>query len=469
MKWFLNHAIHGKKPWDVQAEAMKRSEGHVKYAYFLEQGLGKTPLTINDFLNYADDEELDGMVVFAPNTFKLDWPLAVDEWGVGDKFSFAGSWPRSPVPLKEDRFIYSINYEAMRAGRGRDALDELLTKRRVMLVIDESSSIKNPMSQTAKVAISFAKASTMVRELNGTPMVQNVMDYYAQLRVLGELNGVNPFQFRNRFAVMGGYMGKQVKGMQNEEELYQILGRCSFRALKKDWRDLPPKVYVPVHLEMTKKQESHYRSMMEDFFTQVNGMDVTADMVLTQMDKLRQISSCIAIQDGVAQRIEEPKNNPKIEATLDIINGGDTKVIVVYFYRESGEILNTALSEFSPAWMRGGMSPEEIKREKDRFNTDPSCRVAIMQEEAHSRGHTMLGGSGRDRCNRMVFYENSFSLLHRAQIEDRNHRGEQDMECSYFDLVTSPMDAAVVKALVTKKAAADMVDEIVKTIRQRRY
>ena len=458
MTWHLNHARYGNKPWDVQLEAASRSAGHAKYGYFLEQGLGKTALALNDFVERNDT---DLMLVLAPNSFKLDWKLAPAEWGLSNLP--AGTWPKDPIT----EGVYSINYEAVRTSAS-EKLIKLLEKRDVMLVIDESSAIKNPQSLTSKAVVELAKRAKVVRELNGTPIVQNVMDYYAQLRCLGELNGVNPYQFRNRFARMGGFMGKQIVGMQNQEELYTILNRCSFRALKTDWRDLPPKVYTLVRLEMTTKQRVHYREMMEDFFTIVGGMEVEASMVLTQMDKLRQISSCLALQGGIAAHFEIPANNPKVKALFDIHNSGLGKTIVVHHYRASGRMLQVSCEAagIKSARIAGQMKPDELLEEKRRYNEDPECRVLIGQESATCRGHTLIGGEEDNRCTRMVFFENSFSLLERLQMEDRIHRGEQDQECQYFDLVTSPMDQVVIDILTGKKEMANSVDAVVAAVRQ---
>lgn len=464
MPWLLNHPIY-KRPWDVQVEAMRRANGHAKYGWFLEQGLGKTSLALNE----AMVSDVDAIVVLTPNSFKGDWRLAPEEWGV-DIESFM--WPDRILRAGSGSpfFLYAINYESARAG-AFDDLVRILESRRCLLVIDESSAIKNPRAQTTKAVIELSKRAAMVRELNGTPMTQTVMDYWGQLRAIGQLSGVNPFQFRNKYAEMGGYMGRQVKGIKNEDELYALLDRCSFRALKKDWRkDLPPKLpAVAVHLEMTARQKKHYQEMMEDFYTEINGMEVAADIVLTRMDKLRQISSCLLMNDGRAEFMEEPSKNPKMRAVLDILNGGSTKAIVVHFYRHSGLMLQEQLKKegLQPAVIRGGMSPEDLVSEKRRFNDDPGCRVLIAQESAAHLGHTLLGGTGDDRATRMIFFENSFGLKERLQMEDRIHRGAQDQPCSYYDLVTSPMDQIAVDILTRKKNAADAIDAVVAAVRSR--
>lgn len=465
MKWVLKHARHGKKPWAVQTEAIRQREksGRDKYGMWLEQGLGKTSLTLNEF--YTSDADI--AVVLCPNSFRGDWTTAPAEWGVPEIPSrlFDYKWS----PSNHDKQIVVLNHEAARRGfKSYDIVEHLLEKRQAMLVIDESSCIKNPESETAKSFVELAKRAKYVRELNGTPLTLNVMDYYPQLRCLGELDGMKPVIFRARYAVMGGYMGRQIVDIKNEEELYSIIGRCAFRALKSDWRkDLPPQTDIPVHIEMTDKQRVHYYEMLEEFLTVVDGMEMSADMVLTQYDKLRQLSSCVAMQNGDMRAIEKAKDIPKIKATLELHHTGMGKTIVVYTYRPSGEVLMESMKNLKPSWIKGGMKPAELLEEKRRFNDDALCRVLIAQQAATCMGHTLLGGEGvKDRCARMVFYESSFSLRDHLQMRDRNHRGEQDQPCNYYYLLTSPMDQIVIDALTEKKAIADTIDAATKVARR---
>lgn len=464
MNWHLRHAQHGDRPWAVQEAALERSAGKDRFAYFLEPGLGKTALIINEHIEFTAADEIDLTLVLAPNSFKLDWALAPAEWGHPEVPT--GYWPRDPMPTQG---LYSVNFEAMRQGKCRDQLEKLMAARRVMLVIDESAAIKNPSSETARAALILSKDAVKVRELNGTPIVQNVMDFFMQLKVLGELDGVNRTAFKYRHAVLGGFMGRQIqREFRNEAQLYAVLDKVAFRALKKDWRkDLPEKINIPVHLEMTPKQLVHYRSMMEDFYTDIRDLEVSAEMVLTQMTKLQQISSCLLMQEGRHEFIEKPQDNPKVDAVREIIDTGTGKTVIVYNYRPSGAMLFETLGKvkLQPAWVRGQMKPETIVEEKRRFNDDPECRVLVAQESATYRGHTLLGQKG-DRANKMVYYENSFSYYERSQMDDRIHRGEADEPCNYYDLITSPMDQIAVDTLQAKRDMADAVDRIIAAVRE---
>ena len=420
---------------------------------------------MNEFISA---ENVDLNIVVAPQSFKLDWVLAPQEWGLG--FLRTGMWPNDPPPFDWDCGQYAINYEAVSRSSIASQILKVLEKRRCMLTIDESKALGNPNSGFCKSVIELSKRAKMVRELNGTPLTQSPMDYYGQLRALGQLQGMLPTAFRNRYAVLGGFMGRQVtQEIKNGEELARILDGCTFRALKSDWRkDLPPKNYTSIHLEMTVEQRKHYQTMMEEFYVLVDDADVTAEMVVTQLMKLRQISSGVLLDGDREYTIEQPDKMPKVKAALELA-GGQGKTIVSHYFKISGRVLIDAFkkAKLNPAYIQGGMKPAEVVEQKDKFNTDSTCRVLVGQERATALGHTLIGQPG-DRCNKIAFYENSYSLYHRSQLEDRNHRGDQDEMCTCYDFIASPIDQVAVDALVRKKNMADEMDAIIKSVKAER-
>ncbi len=467
MKWHLNHAQWGRKPWAVQRAYLDAAAGRERYGNFSQQGLGKTADTLNEFVDFDD---VDLCVVLAPSSFVGDWPLAPAEWGLG--FLRTGMWNSDPLPFDWESGVYSIAHETLRGSiRARTELLKLFKARRCLLVFDESTGIKNPSSVLARYAIGhLVKDAKRVRILNGTPIVQNALDYFAQLRLLGELNGVNQINFRNRYCIMGGFMGRQIKGIRHEEELAGILDRCSFRALKTDWRkDLPPQIAVPIHLEMTDNQRRHYQTMMEQFYVQVADDEfVDAELVLTQRLKLQQVTSCLMMDKGKVHWLEQPKANPKLKAAFDLMETGNGKMIVVYYFDPSGRMLIEQFKDagYDPAWITGGMTPQDIVEQKKRFNDDGDCRVLIGQIDQTSRGHTLIGQPGKDRCSRIYYYETDLSLMHRLQMNDRNHRGEQDETCLLYDPICGPIDQLNVDILTGKREQAEGMDQIVAEIRK---
>jgi len=462
IEWHLKHAQYGDKPWAVQREALDRSEGKLRYAHFLEQGLGKTALILNEFIHYNKLGLVDFLLIVCPNSFKLSWVNALEEWNI--KYIPISFWPKGS-PSKGSPAAYVINWEAIRTEAGLKFISQL--KRKVFLALDETSYIKNQTAQVSKKAILISRHAKIVRLLNGTPQTKNVCDYYAQLKCLNELEGFTFYAFRGRYARMGGYMAYTVVGTQNETEFAEILSRCSFRATKADWRkDLPPRIISTVQVEMTPKQLSHYKEMKNDFITVIEGEKITATLVLTQLGKLRQISSCLVMNEGEETLIEPIEKNPKLNAMLDLFYAQEGKVIIVYNYKLTGKMLEqTFEKEKIPyAVIKGQMKAMELEEQKSYFNDNSECRVILCQQAASSMGHTLLGGKNKDRCATMIFVENSFSLRDRLQMLDRNHRGEQDQACTVYDLVASKTEAKIIKGLNASKQAADMIDELVKSL-----
>jgi hypothetical protein len=463
-KWNLRHRKYGPLPWAVQAEAMRQANGRKKYGFWLEQGLGKTPLALNEWINSG----VDTLVVVAPQSFKIDWTQAPAEWGLEGVHT--GYWPKHPLPKPGQRSVYAINYEAIRSS-GFEAISALMSRQSCFLVFDETSSISNFLSQTSNAAIRLAQYAKFVRGLNGTPITRNASDLWAQLRVLGALNGYNAYAFKTKYCKMGGFMGRQVVGIQYEDQLSEIVNKYAFRALKTDWRaDLPLQIFhAPVMIEMTKHQKQLYNRMLEEFGIEVNGREISVSLILNRAAKLQQLASGIITDGSVTEVVVPYKQNPKIHAVRTIHDSGPNKTLVTYTYRESGSQLFAAATEWglNPAWFKGGLTSEEQSKEKRRFNEDPECRMLIGQQSACCMGHTLLGGEGDDRCCRTIFYENSYSLRDRLQMQDRIHRGEADLPCSYFDLCAAPIDLIPISALRAKKQVADLVDEMVVALQQR--
>jgi hypothetical protein len=74
--------------------------------------------------------------------------------------------------------------------------------------------------------------------------------------------------------------------------------------------------------------------------------------------------------------------------------------------------------------------------------------------KAGKYGHTLLGiqNDPAYRCHTMIFYENTYSLDDRSQIEDRFHRhGQTADSVLYIDLIGTDLDRSAIGALQRKE------------------
>ncbi len=448
-------------PYEVQKQALKY-KNKKSFGYLLDMGLGKSAVTYADFLHSVEKGQVNALIVVCPNSLKENWQEQFEKWVPNYKDMNFAMWPELPKSNCPP-FIWVVNYEAFYLGKAK-ALSLALRvakKYKIMLVLDESIVIKRHNSKPAKAMMALGQLVVKKRILSGSPVTQGPHDLWSQLTFLGAIN-MNYWQFRHHFCIMGGYKMKQIIGTKNENELNRLLGSCSYRATKEKWSDLPEKIYTTRQFEMTPKQKTAYKSMYKTFVVNVNEQVITAQMVITQYGKLQQITSGFIIDEfGDVNIIEQ--NPPKLKEIFNIMEQIDGKLLVSVIFKYSMGFLKEKLKEFNPAILEGNMNSEDIKEEKRKFNEDNSCRIVLCQPQSHKYGHTLLGNEKR-RCCTEYFYENSYSLDDRKQIEDRIHRYGQDSDTVYIDPVCSPMDKKVIRALQKKE---DVAKAIVDYVRQR--
>lgn len=442
--------------YDVQLAALRKSNGSTRFAYFMEQGLGKTRTILEEFSSM----DIDVLLVVCPNSFKGGWRAEAEK--VGFKYPIFIYTPKSMKDFHQfvksnTKYMVIVNYEAMRS---KDVSQYLLKLGgdRSMICADESIYLKNPQSATTKVGIMLAKAFRYRRILSGKPVTQGPHDLWGQLRFIGLADGINFYSFRNRFCRMGGYMGKKVVGAENEDLLREMIDPHSFKARKVDWTDLPEKIYTAREIIMPPELLKMYNDMQNDFLLEVGNTVVAADQVITKYIKMQQIQSGFVMdEDGKIHELVPVSSNPKLQMMLEVMDQEvEGKAIIGCFHKYSVDIIKRAFARYKPAWLIGGMDPEEVEEQKRRFNEDPECRVFIANIHATKYGHTLLGDK-ENRCATTMFFENVYSLDARSQFEDRNHRHGQDRGVVYIDFMGTDLDRQIIQALQRKEDIAASV------------
>lgn len=454
------------EPKGAQKEALKRSHGRDGFAFFMEQGLGKTSTSYADFLEHASMGRVDRMLTIAPNSFKGGW--AAEQ----EKFSF----PVEPVVFESgDNAAYSrrfkkgfsqrpnliINYEAIRHQGTRDMLADYMRERNIFIVADESIKLKDPSSDQTKAALELSRDSVMARVLSGKPIAQGPHDLWAQMRFIKQLSGFKYYPFKAAFCKMGGFKQKVVIGAQNEDVLAERIDPHVFRATKAEWTDLPPKIYTTREYDMSPEMRKMYKQMEEEFVLWLGENEhVAVDAAITKYIKLAQIQAGFIIDDnGNVHQLVDPKKNPRLNALEEVIRDEIVgKASVVYNHKVVRPMLYERFAKYNPVHISGGMTPEEIEHNKQVFNNDPSCRIIFLTKAA-KYGHTLLGTpEPENHCSSQIFFENTYSLDDRSQLEDRSHRyGQIGDVMSYFDIVGTQLDRAATRALQRKESVFQAV------------
>lgn len=464
-----------RKPHAVQLAALAASNGARGFNYFMEQGLGKTATAYLDFLERVGEGNATRLVVVCPNSFKGGWVEEAKTWGFdvdpfiyesGDTYwqdAFLRKQYKSPP-------VVVINYESLRpriVGKGRDrriipsAGEEFIRKfiagRNCFLAIDESIQISTHDAAQTVGTIVLAKEFAYVRNLSGKPIKLGPQDLWSQMRAIGQLEGKNYYAFKAAFCRMGGYANKKVIGTMNEEILEEWTAPYTFRATKADWTDLPPKVWGTREYHLGDELTKHYRTMFNEFVVWLeSGEYITIDAAITKYMKLAQIQSgFIFDEDRKVQWLVPPSKNGRLKALREFYDNEITgKLIVVYNHKPVRDLLLEEFADEHPVVIHGNMTTAEVEENKRLFNEVRKHRIIFITKAA-KYGHTLLGDQSdpAHACSNMAFFENTYSLDDRSQLEDRSHRHGQLQEMmGYVDFVATPLDKEMIKGLQFKEA-----------------
>ena len=179
--------------------------------------------------------------------------------------------------------VYVLNYEATI----HEPMKTFLKNRSWDLVIyDEAHRLKSPTGAISKQAHAISQRSNKRLELTGTPMPHSPLDVFGQFRALDTgIFGTSFTSMKHRYAVMGGYEGKEIIGMNPAtlDELHQRCFQVAFRVQADDVLDLPP-VLDDQYLTCTMEgpQAKAYLDMAGELTAEFPGVSI-ADMVQAVM------------------------------------------------------------------------------------------------------------------------------------------------------------------------------------------
>jgi len=454
------------KPWGHQLEAINRSKELENFAFFFEVGAGKTMTCINA-LRYKYGKY--GMLL---NTLILAPPIVLENWRreflahskVQDKSIHILTGPRKKrlelfLKYKDKPSIFITNYETLLMG---DVFEEFKKWPPHCLVLDESHKCKDVKSKRTKAAIQLGDLANYKFLLSGTPVLNSLMDMFAQFRILdsGETFGRNFYSFRGKYfynknAGAPSHIKWQDWRVRKgaEEEMNALVAAKSMHVTKDECLDLPPFVKKPIYVGLGKQQQKIYDSMKQDFIAFVEGKACVADLAITKALRLQQIvSGFIPVKDGEEQSIIKLKENPRAQALKELLAdlAPRHKIIVWAVFKENYKTIRDVCEELKleHVEIHGGVSQPAKLAAVDTFNNDDSCRVLV--------GHPGSGGIGINLVSSdvSIFYSRNFSLEYDIQAEARNYRGgsERHTKVTRYDLVTpGTIDEQVLKALASKQ------------------
>lgn len=424
-------------------------------ALFMEQGTGKTPVAIAIVCNEA--LHCKGMyraLVVCPKSVRSNWKNELCKFATlpGKVTTLRGGQLKRVKYLieamrEESDCRWSIviaSYDVIH--QSWDAMRMIKWNR---VILDESHYIKSSQTARCKAIHKLRETSDFRSILTGTPVTNSLLDLYGQLEFLGEgLSGFKSWKAFKKYYGRWVRKGKlnRLVSYQNLPLLQERLTRLAFMITKEQaLPDLPKKTYDIHEVEMTPKQAKYYIDVRDLLIAESEGLEITATNVLTKLLRLAQITSGFVTWDaeeGEERVIDRLDPNPKVEALVKILKEKtplEKTIIWSCWVQDIKTIAARLRIEDIDCVTYYGATKDDAREEAvRRFNCDPKCTVFIGNAGAGGVGINLLGYDINNptdhRADHVIYYSQSWSMVHRSQSEDRCHRIGTRSSVRYTDL-----------------------------------
>jgi SNF2 family DNA or RNA helicase len=460
-----------------QRRAFESAISHPNFALFLEQRAGKTYPTIGAIGYRADTAGIRRILIVAPKTVIYEWQEKIEEEAdypvevhllddsLDDRRQ-ALKGLHNPKNLQ----IVLTNYDAIRRLQS-----DLISWKPEMIILDEAHHIKNGKAQQSKAAFAIGKVAKFRMILTGTPISQSPLDIWSQYRFLDNtIFDKSYIRFRDRYAVMGGYMGKQIIGLKTvptiqgvknihydeelSKEFTEKVYSIAMRVTLDEVNNSPKPLITYKYAELENSARKIYDHMEEEAFLEVDSGRVTAPIVLTKLLRMQQIC-------GGFIRADESENyqqvsSAKLNALEEVIIGLEGKaVIFAKFIPEIEAIRALAEKHHIQHHILTGKTKNRGQIKKD-FQSNPDTKLFIAQIGTGGEGITLSA------ADITIFFSTGLSLLEYDQAKSRIKNLTKTHQLHYIHILAkNTRDEDIVDTLDRKQDIAKMsVDKLRKMI-----
>jgi len=448
-----------------QKAALVKSAGKKQFAFLMDMGTGKSATAL--FQARSVDAPASPVLIITYKSIISNWEKEIIKWV---KFSnsdrknivqLVGSKAKKIKLLKEtEAHYYMINYDAIHS-----ILKELLAKGFAVIILDESTAIKNPKAKRTKAAMKLGENIEQRYILTGSPIINNPLDLFTQFYFLDpDIIGFYSFwAFKNCYAIMvnrkfGKKRFKEIVGYRNMDELKDKIEPYSFFVRIEDCLDMPEKIYEVREIEMPEETKKLYDTLSDKLVAEISkDVNIVANNVLTKGIRLQQLLGGNAVVEELAGEdlllkrsidVEENKSKETLKI-LEEIKGKKAIIWCVFVYEiiRLKEILSKA--GYRVLTYYGGTEDRDANYDK-----------ILKGEYDVVIGNTVTGGYGNDftSANYEIFFSNDHRGGERLQGERRVWRHGQNERVVIIDLITKgTLEKGILEVLKEKKEWTDKI------------
>jgi len=446
-------------PHNYQRYAIERIITDERVGLFLDMGLGKTVITlsaVNDlrFNRWA----VSRVLVIAPKKVaEATWMNEAQKWDHLQHLRIVpvlGPLQRRIKALEELGDIWVINRENVPW-----LVDHLRNAWPFdMVILDESSSFKNPQAKRFRALRSVLPRIRRLVELTGTPAPNGLEDLWAQIFLLdgGERLGKTISSYRDAYFTQDrSYPGQTYRTYSPQPgadvRVREAIADICVSMKAEDYLELPDFIEDVVPVVLDEQARKAYDKMERDMLLEVDEQTVTAGSAAVLNGKLLQLCSG-AVYDSEGTVV--PVHSCKVEAFLEVIEQlHGEHALVFYWYQHERDRLTEALA-------KTGLRVRVYTGAQDEQDWNAGEIDVLLAHPASCAYGLNLQQGGRHE----VWYGfPNWALELYQQANARLYRqGQERPVISHLLVVQHGMDEAVVAALHSK---GDMQEALMEALK----
>ncbi|MCD7893070.1 MAG: DEAD/DEAH box helicase [Erysipelotrichaceae bacterium] len=384
--------------------------------------------------------------------------------------SLLGNWSK-----EIEKFVPDLNYY-MAHGMNADFMSEELRKHQPFLVIttyamaskiqylnditwdclilDEAQAIKNPQTKQTR---NIKKLNSKMRiAMTGTPIENELTNLWSLFDFLnkGLLGSSDDFK---KFSKTLEYKP------QNMTKLRNMVSPFILRRVKTDKSiisDLPDKIEVIDHIDLTKKQQAYYQRLTKEVIDQINNSKTSFQrkgIILSALTKYKQICNhpdqYLHKTDYIAR---ESGKFEMLKSICETIYTKRERVLVFTQYREICDYLSEYLETIfhKEGFVLHGGTPVRKRQEiVERFNSDEEyIPYIVLSLKAAGTGLNLIG------ANHVIHFDRWWNPAVENQASDRAFRiGQKKNVFVHKFVCNGTIEEKIDKMIELKQTLADEI------------
>jgi SNF2 family DNA or RNA helicase len=434
--FLLEHQVEGVS-WIIDSFA----KGYHGVILADDMGLGKTVQALTSFFVLKELGFVDRLVVVAnKSTINNAW--------IADMKKFFNAVPKVMSSIEDmDSPLVVTNYEYLAYKIIRDGFKPKPLDERTVLILDEATKAKNMATDNYK-AINSIKGDAFVIALTGTPVENNLQEYFSILTIVFP-HFMNKALFNRLFAI---YKEKNIKGRKivmltghkNVDLFYELSSPFVLRRTK-ELLSLPDKNIIAVQVQPTAEQEYLVEAVKSRVMKKFRDQEIAQMAAITIIRRIYDDPRLIEKTESniVSGLVPRDLTSPKMKALRGILQNCKFPVVIFTEYEDMAELIVSDLSDqYRVAMISGQSSAKKRDEIIQRFKQGEFDILVATDALAY--------GVNLQFAHTLINYDIPWNPARRSQRMNRIHRIGSSDQKTIYDIVAEGIEMAAYRIIVNK-------------------